>query len=125
MNPSFFQSRPFLISLVFLVIISALALWREVTGTIKIRKEIGHLEDQARELEENNRELKALVDYLDSPAYQEKAGREQLNLQAPGEVAVALPAKNADNSSSGQQSGPQENKSNPWRWWQYFFGSKS
>ena len=110
---------------VLLVVLSSVALWREVAGTVKIRREVSRLEKQAAELKSKNENLKSLVEYLNSANYQEKAARERLNLQSPGEVAVALPQglNEEELDAAGQPNkSPRDSSSNPALWWNYFFG---
>lgn len=105
---------------VILLALSVFALFGQVRGTIKIRKEINRLEQQARDLQARNSELLTLSEYLDSPEYQEKVAREQLNLQSPGEVAVALP-----NSAEPEETTEDpQNIGNFARWRHYFFAPR-
>lgn len=119
MSPKIFESKLFMAGLIVLLVLSVLGLWSQVTGTIKIRKEINRLEQQARELQSKNSELQELADYLNSPAYQEKVAREQLNLQTPGEIAVALPG-----APEEQTVALETQLSNFARWRHYFFAPR-
>lgn len=102
---------------VILLALSVFALWGQVRGTIKIRKEINRLEQQARDLQTKNSELLTLSEYLGSPEYQEKVAREQLNLQSPGEVAVALP----NSPEPAETKETRHDIGNFARWRHYFF----
>ena len=127
----FLRSKLFIYSAVILALLSITALWREVSGTIKTKKQIAQLQKEAADLETRNNQLKQLIDYLDSPEYKEKAAREQLNLQSPGEVAVALPDADTQVLAAQAQSGTDDNHesqtddSNFSRWWNYFFALKN
>ena len=105
--------------------LSVTALFREITDTLKVKKEIAKLEQEARALESKNQDLKNIVGYLNSPAYKEKAARENLNLKSEGEVAVALPSDESSIDSQetidGASHGP---KDNMLKWWKYFFERK-
>ena len=126
----FFSSKVLLIGAALPLTMLGIGLWRETSGTFKVNKEIATLEQQASELQEKNENLKELVTYLESSTYQEKAAREQLNLQLPGEVAVALPGSlrsqvlsEADLSKSADEYvGAFANLN---RWWDYFFATKN
>lgn len=117
-----FHSRLFLLSLLVLIALSLTALVREVSSTFRVKKEIARLESQAAELESRNQELKKMIEYLNSSSYKEMAARENLNLQAAGEVAVALPGKN-----EGQSTAEPSHTHGGWmiiKWWNYFFQMK-
>ena len=118
------QSKLFLSIAVVLVFLCVVALWREVKNTITTKKEIKKLEEQAAQLEQKNTDLKQLIEYLNSPDYQERAAREHLNLQAPGEVAIALPEHTTTTADTETRLMTQ-NQSNAKLWWNYFFALRS
>jgi cell division protein FtsB len=125
---SLMRSKFFLYTVVILAFLSLTALWREVSGTIKVKRQITAMQQQANELEQRNGQLKQLIGYLDSPEYKEKAAREQLNLQSPGEVVVALPDESTQSVASTNDPAATTAiapKSNPSAWWNYFFGLKN
>ena len=119
MTHRIFHSKLFLSLVITATALSIAALTREVTGTIKVKKEIKRLEQQAAELSEKNKKLKDLVDFLQSTEYQEKQARDQLNLQLPGETAVALPTENPVSSNEQDATLKPNNLA---LWWNYFFG---
>lgn len=119
-----FHSKIFTIFAVILAGLTLSALVKEVSNTFKVQKEIDKLEKHAEELEQKNNELKQVVEYLNSPAYQERAARENLNLKKQGEIAVALPSSNTLTEPEDQTNKDQQKPSNLRLWWNYFFGVK-
>ncbi len=117
-----FQSKIFLVFIAVLLAMTLTALYREVAATLKTKREIGRLEQQAAELEAKNKSLKDVIGYLSNPAYLDKAARENLNLQAPGEVAVALPGiSDLAEAGGGGDKTAKIIPIGPSKWWAYFF----
>ena len=118
------QSKIFFVTIVGLIILSGATLWREISKTVRIKNEVSRLERQAAELQAKNEQLKGLSDYLTSSAYLDRAARENLNLQLPGEVAVALPEVQGESTVAQNQSKPTGKLGNLQTWYNYFFGPK-
>ena len=121
---STFSKKTFLLLLSALIVLVAFGLWREVRDTLRVKRQIKKIETQANELESKNANLKQLVDYLHSTEYQERRARENLNLQAPGEVAVALPEQDLKSENSEASQMNKSSETNFTLWWDYFFGTK-
>ncbi|EKE13972.1 MAG: hypothetical protein ACD_12C00726G0003, partial [uncultured bacterium] len=74
--------------------------------------------------EHRNQELNNLINYLQTDAYKEIQARKQLGLQKEGEVAISIqsdltkPEISPENSDDDNMT---EIKSNPRKWWDYFF----
>ncbi|OGE83244.1 MAG: hypothetical protein A3B10_01145 [Candidatus Doudnabacteria bacterium RIFCSPLOWO2_01_FULL_44_21] len=86
----------------------------------EVDAEINKLEQQAENIKNDNERLSGLIKYLNTPEYQEKAAREQLNLKKEGEFVVVLPTGNPG-EVAGQSN--EQDKSNPEKWFDYFFSN--
>lgn len=117
----FFKSRVaswvMSIALLFVMVFAAKILIQKY----KVDKEIAKLEDQAQKIKKDNEQLSSLVQYFNTPEYQEKAARERLNLQKNGEIVVGLPSISETVAGAQTTAG---NSSNYKKWFDYFF-SKS
>jgi cell division protein FtsB len=89
---------------------------------MQVDKQIAKLQARADDIKGQNEQLSDLVNYLNTPQYQEKAAREQLNLQKPGEHVVALPQTSDATVASAVTSEP--SASNTQKWYDYFFAVK-
>lgn len=107
---------------VILVFITV-ALSKEIYRRYQINQEIQSVKNEIERLQKRNQELQALVDYLNSDSYKEIQARQNLGLQKPGEQAVAVqpPPPNEEIKAVSPSPNPQENLSNPEKWWNYFF----
>jgi cell division protein FtsB len=80
--------------------------------------EIARLTEQSDSLSKDNGQLSELIKYLDTPEYKEREAREKLNLKKPGEEVVVLP----EGANNGEVASAQaETRSNPEKWFNYFF----
>lgn len=79
----------------------------------------------------NNKKLKLLISYYQTPSYQEVEARRRLGLKKPDETVYAvrgLPTGNTPNSTLSDnlyndiQPSPAAPKTNIQQWWEYFFG---
>lgn len=55
-----------------------------------LQRQIEHVQQDIRELEERNRELERRIALYDSDAFVERAAREELGLVNPGEIPVIV-----------------------------------
>jgi cell division protein FtsB len=106
-----------------LVMLAVLGVVVFVTGKLLWQKylvdeQIRSLQVRADQIRGQNSQLSDLVKYLNTPQYQEKQAREQLNLKKEGEVVVALPPSQQEQVASA---GIVVRKSNPQKWYDYFF----
>lgn len=95
---------------------------RELQKKSRIHREIRDLEGEIEKFESQNEEILRLINYFKTPEYKERQARSLLNLQKPGEFAVALPPSEEDMPSEASLV-PAETKSNLKAWWDYFFGA--
>lgn len=111
--------------IIFLIfMIQALA--KEMIRKQKINQEIAEIQKEIDILERKNRELEALVEYLNSESFKELQARQNLGLQKEGETAVAVESIPESKQSDDFVFGKEDSlsKSNPEKWWIYFFGEK-
>lgn len=125
---SFFASRWFIITGVLVLMFVVVAFSRELYRKSQLTGEIERIATEINDLEVNNQELNALIEYYQTESYQELSARESLGLTTRGEVVISIP-ENADTAipSSEEQVdyAHDPNTSNFNKWWNYFFGSRS
>jgi len=124
-----FSSQIALTVLGFIIVVGiSIPLAKNVSKQYRIGKEIKELEDEITYLENNNSELQQLVKYLESDQFALEQARSNLNYKQPGEEVVVI--KNDDDregenpaaiAAGGTKNASIEAKSNPGRWWNYFF----
>ncbi|OGF27908.1 hypothetical protein A2303_07670 [Candidatus Falkowbacteria bacterium RIFOXYB2_FULL_47_14] len=126
---SVFSSQITLTVVGFLIVIGiSIPLAKNVSKQYRIGKEIKELEKEISYLENSNSELQRLVKYLESDQFALEQARSNLNYKQPGEEVVVIKnddsrdgEKPADTAAGGTKSGVIEAKSNPGKWWYYFF----
>lgn len=119
--PSFLKSR-----LATWPLLTVLVLILFFTGRVFLQKhqidqQIRKLEAESEKVKRNNEQLSGLIQYLNTPEYEEKAAREKLGLKKDGEHVVVLPP-NLDNIDSAQTNA--ETRSRPRLWFDYFFKAR-
>ncbi len=87
----------------------------------QIQREISSLQEEIGKLETKNEEVLDLINYFKTQEYKERQARSLLNLQKPGEFAVALPPQEEEEPEAGPQSIRESGISNLQKWWEYFF----
>lgn len=123
----FFKSKTFLIAgtvvLVGLVVLDA----QQYKQHRAIALEIGQLQKQADQLQQQNSQLQNLVDnwQADPAGNTEKIARTQLNMQKPGEQVFSFAAQPDDavGATAAADSSAAASASNPRKWWNYFFAA--
>ncbi|MBX4187183.1 MAG: septum formation initiator family protein [Candidatus Doudnabacteria bacterium] len=83
-----------------------------------IDREISKLENQMQKINKDNEQLSSLIQYLNTPEYQEKEARDKLNLIKDGEHVVVLP-QNVSGSNVTEIANSKV--SNYKLWFNYFF----
>ena len=91
MELSSLKSKFFSGGALLVLLLTVYLVGREVNKKYQIRREIQSLQTDIQEHQSKNEELLKLIDYLKTREYQERQARTLLNLQKPGEFAVALP----------------------------------
>lgn len=115
-----FSSQRFvaIVALAFLVLLS-FPLAKSYSRRVLVDKEIADMKNKVSEFEQENKEMKELLEYLSSKESAEEQARLNLNLKKPGEAVVIVEplVKNSENSTQEEE----EPCSNLKKWWRYFF----
>ncbi|MFA4941598.1 MAG: septum formation initiator family protein [Patescibacteria group bacterium] len=114
-----------LVGLVLIVLIS-FPLARSISKRYQIDKEISDLDKEIAEVETKNKDLKQLINYLESDQFVEEKARLNLGLKKEGESVVVIKEDllvASGSPSGGDKSGASENFSNFQKWWNYFFNN--
>lgn len=114
-----------------LLAVFLVAIVRELINGHQVRQQVQRLQREVATAGQHQRQLRDLIDYLQSPTFQEREARLQLGLKKNGEQVIVVPPSN-DNlnhgsgfeTADGQVSG-QSTSSHPARWWSYFFSHHS
>ena len=115
----FFKSKLFLFSVGLLLVVTLFFIGKQLKKRLEVEREIANLQNQIASLEGRNREVTQMINYFKTREYKERQARSLLNLQKPGEFAVALPPQKDDTAETQSSTPPQE--SNLMKWWQYWF----
>ena len=101
--------------LIFVMVITA----RIFVQKRVVDREIVKLQNQMERVKKDNEQLSSLIQYLNTPEYQERQAREKLNLKKDGEFVVVLPQGNTAGAEATQTMA--EKPSNYELWFNYFF----
>lgn len=115
-----------LIGLILIVLIS-FPLAKSVSKRYQIDKEIKDLDKEISDVEAKNRDLKQLINYLESDQFVEEKARLNLGLKKQGENVVVIKETalaNASSTLAENKEGFLKNFSNTKKWWNYFFNNK-
>lgn len=126
-----FFSNQYLVSAIGLIIIISIAipLIKNLNKQHQINNEIKGLEEEISQLENKNLQLKNLTEYLGSDEFVNEQARLQLNYRAEGEEVVVIKSKeepsaqSTDNKEKIMYNNKKKTRSNPSRWWNYFFNN--
>lgn len=102
---------------------------RETVRRAQVQQEIRKLEGEVQRLEDQRTSLTKLIDYFQSPLFQEQEARQKLGLAKPGESVFIVPLSEGPAEVPGaaneNDERAAEGASNPVRWWRYFFAPPS
>lgn len=115
------NSKLFLLAVLVLFAYVSYYFIYELQKRQEIENEISRLRSEILNLEKNNKDLTDMIGYFRSPSFQEKELRTKLNLQKPGEHAVALPDAGKENMITGGEATSTAQEANWKKWWNYFF----
>lgn len=107
------------ILLVIIVFYSMVSVGKLVYKNYELRKQEEKLRSDIASLENEIQDLKNKIVYYQSDAYKEKMIRAKLNMKKEGEEVVVIAA---NPEPEKEDSMPEEPKSNPQKWVDYFFG---
>ncbi|MFA6587574.1 MAG: septum formation initiator family protein [Patescibacteria group bacterium] len=121
-------SRGIIVFEVLIIAFLLIGISKEIIRRVSLRQEITTLEKQITELESQNRSLGEYVASINTESFKEKEARKRLNLQKPGESLLILPETKSLSNETPENSISNsigKGKSNPLRWWRYFFTSST
>ncbi len=121
MPGNFLKSRLFVLAGLAILATTLFFLGKELRKTYQIRREIQKLQAGIATYQSKNEEILKLINYFKTPEYRERQARQLLNLQKPGEFAVALPPS-SEETETPPGDAPKPPESNLYLWWNYFFG---
>jgi len=124
MSNKLLYSKSFIVFLVIILILVAIALGRESYRNFRINQNIKNLEKKIEELRISNEELAEMERYFQSEEFLEKEARLKLNLTKPGEKLIIIKQIKQDLEEIEQKQGIAKEISNIQKWWEYFFGGK-
>jgi cell division protein FtsB len=121
-----FFSSPLFLSLVLLVLLSAVLfpLYKNMSNRRTVDKDIEDLRQEIVSMEAGNYDLKKLLTYLESDQFAETEARLNFGLKKKGEEIVIIKEEESfsDKFLSEDELGGQS--SNPLKWMKYFFGKQ-
>ncbi len=115
----FIKSRGATWVLIPVMVIMLVLAARTMIQKRQIDQQIASLEAQAEKIKRDNDQLSGLIQYFNTPDYQEKQAREKLNLKKEGEFVVVLP--NDQEVAAVTQTIEPPAQSNAKLWLNYFF----
>ncbi len=115
----FLKSRAATWALMPVLVIMLTLAARTMIQKRQIDRQISSLETQAEKIKRDNEQLSGLIQYFNTPDYQEKQAREKLNLKKEGEYVVVLP--NDQEVAAATQTITPPTQSNAKLWLNYFF----
>ncbi|PIR92077.1 hypothetical protein COU01_03730 [Candidatus Falkowbacteria bacterium CG10_big_fil_rev_8_21_14_0_10_44_15] len=129
------RSKILAIIILAAVILILFPLTKKINQQRALNKEIRELEAEAERIDNKNKDLGELLNYLQSDGFAEKEARLNLDLKKPGEKVVIvkdaarLPTAPEQSKSvfniPGLDKNITETKSNPRKWLDYFFNAAS
>ena len=132
-NKSWIKSRWFLIITLSVFALISISLIKEFYRSYQINKEIENLQNEILALEGENQEIADFVEYLKTDAYFEQQARLKFGLKSDGEKVIVLQGEDENGTTIGSEEegsifgfnthGDEKNRSNPVKWFNYFFGA--
>ncbi|MBD3248157.1 hypothetical protein GF382_02605 [Candidatus Falkowbacteria bacterium] len=122
-----FNPKTFALGLLAVFIAISIPISKNISKKYTIDQEILDLESEISKLESSNKNLKKIINYLESDQFVEEQARLSLGLKKPGEEVVVVDTKGYVAGVSSQVKDRQEevgDLSNPQLWWRFFFQSK-
>ena len=111
---------------IFLVVLIILGVAFLVISNLKINQrrqelisQVNKLEEQIKEKEKQNDELKASVSQVSDQSYLEQQAREKLGLKKPGEEVVSVQKVKTGESKTEEVKKETTNPWNPKTWWDW------
>lgn len=119
-----FKSKLYIFCALAVLLGTGIFLGKELYTRYQIDLEIRGLDRQVTELQQKNHEVSQMIQYFKTTEYKERQARSLLNLQKPGEFAVALPVQEDQNAGTADDTETKK-ETNLKKWWNYFFDHSS
>jgi cell division protein FtsB len=129
--------KPIVFTVIGMLILIFLSypLSKNLSQQYRISNEIKKLKDEISNVENNNSQLKKMIDYIGSDQFIDKEARLNLNYKKDGEQVVVIKGKEQDNNIQRQDKNKIVYQTNssvdkqsapsvffyPYKWWKYFF----
>jgi len=110
----------FFLLIIYIIFLLGKTVWQN----FDINHQIGSLEDEINQLEEENKKLDNQMKYYQSTTYKEQEARLKLGYQKPGEKVYVLPNQGKNQETQSESSNNSENKDtrpNYLKWWEFLF----
>lgn len=117
--PDLIFSKFFVIFCLFLFIFILFGLAKGTIKAHRVNAEVGQLQTEIARLEAQNQDFEQLVKYLNTDTFIEQEAKLKLGLKKENENLVIIP--DSEVSAAGGNKVDVENKTNPAKWWAYFF----
>jgi len=120
-----FRARFLVLALLALAMFAGISAVRMTYRHFRIERDVGRIEAEIIRLQEEREEAERALVALDDLTAIERVARETLNLKREGEqVVVVVPSGVPEAPPEGEAviSEPEQEPSNPVKWWAYFFG---
>lgn len=120
------------LGILLLVALIGFSLAKEFIRSYQIHSEIEALQQQIVALETQNRQTSDFVEYLKTDSYFDQQARIKLGLKAPGEKVIVINDQfkktnvpdDALDGAMALQTFQRDGRSNPLKWFAYFFGDE-
>jgi cell division protein FtsB len=117
--PDLIFSKFFVVFCLFLFIFILFGLAKGTLKSHKVNAEVGQLQAEINRLESQNQDFEQLVKYLNTDTFIEQEAKLKLGLKKENENLVIIP--DSEIPVKGNLAIKDENKTNPEKWWAYFF----
>jgi cell division protein FtsL len=117
--PDLIFSKFFVVFCLFLFLVILFGLAKGTIKSHKVSAEVQQLQQEISRLDSQNQDFEQLVKYLNTDTFIEQEAKLKLGLKKANENLVIIP----DSEISVKENTINENeaKSNPEKWWAYFF----
>lgn len=122
-----FDPKTFALGLLAVLVLISIPISKNISKRYVIDQEIIDLEKEIIELESGNKNLKKIINYLESDQFVEEQARLSLGLKRPEEEVVVINSVGqvaGISDRSSEEDDEISNDSNPVLWWKYFFQSR-
>jgi len=115
----------FVLSGGIIAVVVGISFAQEIQRRVALQRHVHQLQEEIQRREQRVATLQQFTEYLKTDAYQERAAREKLNYQRPGESVVVIPE--SGRVLEAEQARVENQRpafvSVPRQWWDHLFGS--